>query len=282
MDADDISHPQRLALQVAYLAAHPEVDVVGSLVRIFPKIGITTGMARYERWLNQAVDAALLERDIFVESPLVHPSTLFRREAVLAVGGYLESDWPEDYYLWLRLWLAGHKLAKVERPLLFWRDGPTRLTRTDSRCGHDSLRDLKIEMFLRACYPQFAANPPSLVDAVPACPPPLTVPQPRHGGRGVGRPLLIWGAGPNGKALAKGFQARGLQPAAFVDIRSARRGQTICGMPVLGIDQLPSPRDFFLVTAVGNPYSREEIRQHLDGHGWVECRDYRCMAGISD
>lgn len=270
MDGDDISHPQRFAAQAQYLDEAPQTAALGSLVRIFPKIGITQGMRRYERWLNQACESGRLERDVFIESPLVHPSVMFRRSRILKVGSYLEAPWPEDYYLWLRLWLAGEKLAKVNRVLCFWRDTPKRLTRVDSRCGHDALRELKIEMFLQAYFPQYAR---------------LQLPSPVEASRAAltkGRSLIIWGAGPNGKALAKGFIARGLQPHAYVDIRPARRGQVICGAVVWGIDQLPAPEHYFLVTAVGNPFSRVEIRQHLDSHGWREGRDYRCLAGISD
>ena len=96
------------------------------------------------------------------------------------------------------------------------------------------------------------------------------------------RQLIIWGAGPNGKALAKTLRSHGLEPAYYTDILPARHGQTICGLKVLSLEQLPAPEGYFLVTAVGNPNSREEIRAFLKERGWQEGRDFRCMAGISD
>ncbi len=264
MDGDDISHPERFAEQMRYLQAHDDVTAVGCKIRVFPKKSITEGMMRYERWLNKACLPEILERDIFVESPLVHPSVLLRRSALEEVGLYEDGRWPEDYQLWLRMWLKGIKMAKVEKTLFFWRDLPKRLTRVDQRCSHDALRELKVTFFLKAFF---------------------TPAQEEQGLRSLPfdkRQLIIWGAGPNGKALAKTLRSHGLEPAYYTDILPARHGQTICGLKVLSLEQLPAPEGYFLVTAVGNPNSREEIRAFLKERGWQEGRDFRCMAGISD
>lgn len=264
MDGDDISHPERFAEQMRYLQAHTDVAAVGCKIRVFPKKTITEGMQRYERWLNKACLPEILERDIFVESPLVHPSVLLRRSALEEVGLYEDGRWPEDYQLWLRMWLKGVKMAKVEKTLFFWRDLPKRLTRVDQRCSHDALRELKVTFFLKAFF---------------------TLAEEEQGLRSLPfnkRKLIIWGAGPNGKALAKTLRSHGLEPAYYTDILPARHGQTICGLKVLSLEQLPAPDDYFLVTAVGNPNSREEIRAFLKERGWQEGRDFRCMAGISD
>ncbi len=261
MDSDDISHPKRLARQLEYLAAHPEIQAVGSKVRIFPSAQLTEGMERYQRWLNKTLTPELIERDMLVESPLVHPSVLMRRAAVESLGAYVAGSWPEDYHLWLRFWSRRWALGKVDEVLLYWRDSPQRLTRVDPRCSHDSLRNLKVDFFLRTFWGAEEGG--------------WSLPPDK-------RRLIIWGAGPNGKALVKTLRAKGLEPAYFTDILPARHGQTICGLRVLPLEGLPDPRDYFLLTAVGNPYSREEIRAFLRARGWLEGRDFYCMAGISD
>lgn len=43
MDSDDIAYPQRLARQVAYLQAHPDVDLVGAWVLVFGPDGAVLG-----------------------------------------------------------------------------------------------------------------------------------------------------------------------------------------------------------------------------------------------
>ncbi|MGM9998458.1 MAG: glycosyltransferase [Candidatus Bruticola sp.] len=264
MDGDDISHPERFAQQMLYLNNHPEIAAVGCKVRIFPQKDLTAGMKRYERWLNKACKPEILERDIFVESPLVHPSVIMRRSALEEAGLYEDGCWPEDYHLWLRMWLKGFKMAKVDKVLFFWRDLPNRLTRVDKRCSHEALRELKVSFLLRAFFPSIQEE--QGIRSLPA----------------DKRQLIIWGAGPNGKALAKTLRAHGFEPAFYTDILPARHGQTICGLKVLSLSELPDPQRFFLVTAVGNPNSREEIRAFLQERGWQEGLDFRCTAGISD
>ena len=39
-DADDVSHRERFARQLAWLASHPDVDVLGTCVRLFPTAAI--------------------------------------------------------------------------------------------------------------------------------------------------------------------------------------------------------------------------------------------------
>lgn len=247
MDADDLCRPDRLARQLEFLDRHPGLDVVGSGVRVFPVATRTEGMARYESWLNSLWEAGEIERDLFVESPLVHPSVVFRKAAVQAAGGYRESRGPEDYDLWLRLWERGARFGKVREVLLFWRDAPDRVTRTDPRCHRDRFRELKVEALLRT---RLAS----------------------------GRPVLLWGAGPNGKGFARDLAERGRPAAAFVDSHPGRRGQRILGIPVLGPDQLPSPGEGFLLSTVGRPDSRAEIRLHLEERSWREGRDFLCVA----
>jgi len=77
-----------------------------------------------------------------VESPLANPSTCFRKSVIDKVGGYQDHGWPEDYDLWLRLYLAGARFAKIQEFLLEWREHPERLTHRDSRYS--------VENFLRA------------------------------------------------------------------------------------------------------------------------------------
>lgn len=247
MDADDLCRPDRFARQVALLEGRPDLAAVGSLVRVFPIATRTAGMARYEQWLNTLVDPGEIARDLFVESPLVHPSVTFRREAVEAAGGYRDSGGPEDYDLWLRMWERGARFGKVPEVLFFWRDHPGRVTRTDPRCHRDRFRDLKLDTLLRKV---------------------LT----------AGGPVLVWGAGPNGKALARDLADRGRPASAFVDSHPGRRGQRIAGLPVLGPDDLPEPGEATLLSTVGRPLARAEIRGHLAARGWEEGRHFLCLA----
>jgi len=114
MDGDDISHPGRLANQLRVMEGSPEVDLVASSFRHFPRNGLKTGMLSYEEWQNALLTHELVTADLFVESPFVHPSVMFRRDTVMAVGAYRDMGWAEDYDLWLRLAAAGARFARID------------------------------------------------------------------------------------------------------------------------------------------------------------------------
>ena len=112
MDGDDIAHPQRLAVQLAILAAQPETGLVASSFRHFPRGHLKIGMLAYEQWQNALVSHDLIMADIFVESPFVHPGVTCRKDILTALGGYRDMGWAEDYDLWLRMAQAGRTLCQ--------------------------------------------------------------------------------------------------------------------------------------------------------------------------
>ena len=130
MDADDRMHPERLEKQLAWLEGDLGLSVVSCLVEIFPREETGEGMLVYEAWLNGLVDSAAIEREFFVESPIANPSAMMRREELVALGGYQDRGWPEDYDLWLRYRAAGRRFAKVPEVLHYWREHPRRATHT--------------------------------------------------------------------------------------------------------------------------------------------------------
>lgn len=112
MDDDDVSHPQRFARQLAYLNAHPEVSFVGCNACLY-----RNGASAGRRTLPERPTV----RDFYWTQPYLHPALLFRREALLAVGGYSEKAsciLCEDYDLLLRLYAAGYQGANLQDCLL--------------------------------------------------------------------------------------------------------------------------------------------------------------------
>lgn len=245
-DADDVMHPRRLELQALYLDANPAVGAVASLVRHFPRRDVRGGNLRYEAWLNSLVTPEEIERNLFVESPLPHPSVTMRAELFDSVGGYRDGSHPEDYDLWLRAWGRGFRFGKVARVLHAWRDHPGRLTRTDPRCS--------VEAFLRA-------KALALVEG------PLA----------GGRPFVVWGAGMFGRRLTRLLARAGRPPAALLDIDRRKIGRTRHGRPVVPPEAF-RPGSALVLGAVGRPGAREVIRARLRGMGLVETRDFWMVA----
>ena len=120
MDADDVSHPERLNRQWAMAGERPELDVIGCAVAIFSPLG--DGMVRHVDWVNTLMEPAQIANARFIENPMVHPSSLMRREAVEDAGGYRDVPWAEDHDLYLRMLERGAVFAKTTETLLEWRD----------------------------------------------------------------------------------------------------------------------------------------------------------------
>lgn len=247
MDADDVADPERFRKQVELLDVQPSVAACGSLVEYFPAASVQDGARRYEAWLNALVDPDDIARDIFVECPLPHPTLVVRRHVLLAVGGYRDMGWPEDYDLVLRLWAAGYRLAKVPEVLLHWRERPDRLSRTDARYSPDAFRRVKVHFLSR------------------------TLLLARQG-------AVVWGAGPVGKEFARELQRQGVTVNAFVDLDPRKIGQEIHGAPVVAPDDVDRFRGSLALAAVGQDGAREEIRAELRRRGWTEMHDFCAVA----
>jgi glycosyltransferase involved in cell wall biosynthesis len=122
IDADDVALPERLARQVGFLAAHPEVTLLGTAAReIAPSGAVVQTVA-------PPCDDRALRRALMRANPFVHSSVMFRRAAIDLVGAYDESfAVAQDYDLWLRMSRVG-RLANLAEPLVLRRLAPGRLS----------------------------------------------------------------------------------------------------------------------------------------------------------
>jgi glycosyltransferase involved in cell wall biosynthesis len=248
MDGDDISLRGRFSAQQALLESDPALGAVGVQVEAFPAPGL--GMQRYVAWQSSLVSPGDHARAIFCESPLCHPSTMMRRAALLAVGGYHDDAWAEDYDLWLRLDAAGYGLAKVPRVLFRWRMRPSSLTWTDPRCSPARLLETRAAYLARRL-------------------------------RAKARPFAVWGAGQTGRRLARALEAHDHRPVAFVDIDPQKIGRTARGVTIRSAAEgiaRAAVSELWLVVAVGDYGARDIVRARLDAAGLVEGTGYVCAA----
>ena len=56
-------------------------------------------------------------------NPYNHPCVMYKKIAVESVGSYQDFYLLEDYYLWLRMIMAGYKGYNIQKPLLYMRAG---------------------------------------------------------------------------------------------------------------------------------------------------------------
>lgn len=247
MDADDVADPRRLELQIEALEGPGELDVVSCLVEHFPEHDVAEGFRVYESWINSLVRHEQILCERFIESPIPHPTAVLRRATLAEVGGYQDRGWPEDYDLWLRMAHAGKRFGKVTERLYYWREHPTRLTRTDSRYA--------VEKFI-ACKARYLLDGPL---------------------RGIRR-LVVWGAGQTGRRLSKHLLRGGAPIEGFIDIDPQKIGRTLRGRPIEGVEALESAfqyrRQTLLLVAVSSRGARRLIREQLAALGLQETRDF--------
>ena len=111
MDDDDYSHPNRIELQVRYLETHPEIDFVGCNVNLI-RDNAMFGIKIFPEF--PAI------KDFYFSQPFIHPALLFRKRALVSVGGYSENKsciLCEDYDLLLRLYAIGSIGANLQEIL---------------------------------------------------------------------------------------------------------------------------------------------------------------------
>ena len=129
LDADDVARPERLARQVAFLARHPDVGVVGSGADEVDAAG------RLLRTVTPPPDDAMIRRALIRANQFVHSTIVARRALLERVGGY-DAGMPvaQDYDLWLRL-APLTRFANVPEALVVRRLLPGRVsaTREDDR-----------------------------------------------------------------------------------------------------------------------------------------------------
>ncbi len=99
-DQDDVSRPERLAKQVAFLDAHPQCALVGTWAEIW------RDDQRTSRVHAHPSDGARLKFELLLNNPFVHSSVMMRKSALGQVGVYSTDrnrQPPEDYELWSRI-----------------------------------------------------------------------------------------------------------------------------------------------------------------------------------
>lgn len=133
-DADDLNRPERIAEQIAFMEARPEMGVASSQVAIFE--GDPSN--RTGRRTMPAADIYAFAR---TRTPINHSVTIFRTRA-LEDATYPDSRLPfEDWWISLRLVKAGWRLGVVDKEHLDFRGGSDMIAR---RHGFDYAK-LEIE-----------------------------------------------------------------------------------------------------------------------------------------
>lgn len=116
MDSDDIAMPTRFSRQTAYMAAHPEVGILGTNTHDIDDRGRIVGPTT-DYPAHPAMDPERLKHG----PPVCHPSVMMRTDLIRQLGGYRPAfRHAEDYELWLRA--SSHcEIANLTERLMLYR-----------------------------------------------------------------------------------------------------------------------------------------------------------------
>lgn len=245
MDGDDIALPERFERQIELLEANPELGIVGAQVEIFSDgCEIGGGYRHYQDWLNNLTQPDEIRREIFIESPIPHPTAVIRREVFRQLGGYQELSWAEDYDLWLRAFAAGVAMAKPEDVLLRWRDHSRRLSRNDQTYSLSAFTQAKAHFLAHTVL--------------------------------CNQAFVIWGAGSTGTALYDALSQEGSMAQAFLEVDGKKIGNTKRGKPILSWQAVANMEfdQTIILGAVGSKGARAKMRAALLGMGKIEGQNF--------
>ena len=241
MDADDISHPDRLEKQVAYMDAHPGIGVLGTRTVFASTVEESRGMQAFVQWQNALLTPHAHYAKRFVDAPLAHPTVLFRRELVELHGGYDIGPMPEDHELWLRWMDAGVRFAKLPEELLTWNDHAHRLSRTHTNYSVDAFFATKVKWLAKWLKRKLD-----------------------------GRPVIIAGTSALCRERAALLEAEGVALHGFTDVS----GRAVPGKAFIAHDALPAAGEAFIVSFISQRGTGGRIAEFLAARGLVEGADF--------
>ena len=167
---------------------------------------------------------------------------LVHREDFDKIGAFSPETFPEDYDLCFRFTMGGLNVIGIPEVLHHWRDRSDRISRNWEVYKDNRFFDLKVNYFYRMS-------------------------------RDVSRPLVLWGAGKNGKDLAKLIKKRE-DKFHWVCDNQNKIGKDIYDVRLLDysvIEELKSPQ---IIIGVASPSGQKEISLELAQFGLKKGEDY--------
>ena len=246
MDSDDIMPADKLQSMWETWKPFGKGHIVAGGTRHFVDEGeVGAGFLRYDAWLNSLARDQIHFQEIYRECVIPSHCWLIHKSDFDAVNGFEPEVYPEDYDLCFRFYKAGLKVIGLDKVLHYWRDRSNRISRTWDEYKDNRYFDLKLQYFFE-------------IDHDPD------------------RPLVIWGAGRNGKDLAKGILHRQAELHWVCDNEN-KIGKVVYGIRMQHFEQVQALDNPQILVVVASPDGRKEIRDLLHSWGKVPVKDYWCF-----
>lgn len=242
MDSDDMMAPEKICTMVNLLVTNGHGHLAVGQVKYFSNQGVSDGYARYETWLNQLTLKGSNYSEIYKECAIPSPCWMVFKEDLDNCGAFELDRYPEDYDLAFRFYEKGLKCIPCDKVLHHWRDYDSRTSRTSEHYAANYFLDIKLLYFLKLEY-----DPT--------------------------RPLVIWGAGFKGKAIAKSFVEKELVFKWICD-NPNKIGKDIYGKNLEHFRVLNEIEDPQIIITVANEQEQKTIRNFFGSLNKYPIKDY--------
>lgn len=244
MDSDDKMPSDKLEVLVNEWLKYGKGTVIAGGTKHFVDEGeVGDGFRRYERWLNEVAAKGQHFQEIYQECTIPSHSWIMHRLDFDSVGGFDSPVYPEDYDLTFRIYRKGLNVVGIDHVLHHWRDRSDRISRTWEEYKDNRYYELKLRFF-------------SELD------------------RDKSRPLVIWGAGRNGKDLVKMILTDERENIHWVCDNHQKIGKDIYGIIMEDLEAITNLDHPQILIAVTSPDAKKEIRHQLEIWGKFPVQDY--------
>lgn len=236
MDSDDKMPQDKLEALVDEWEKHGKGTVIAGGTEHFVDEGeVGDGFLRYERWLNDIAKRSAHYEEIYKECVIPSHSWLAHKHDFDTVGAFDSEIYPEDYDLTFRFYKHGLKIAGLDKVLHHWRDRSNRISRTWEEYKDNRYFDLKIRNFYEL-------------------------------DRDLSRPLVLWGAGRNGKDMAKLLLQKENQFHWVCD-NANKIGKDVYGIKLTHFEEVQNLDQPQIMIVVASPDGQNEIKRELKKYG---------------
>ncbi len=232
MDADDIMPVNKLEVLLHHLLSKGKGHLAIGKVKYFSDNTLGEGYLFYEKWLNQLTENGTNYTEIYKECVIPSPNFLINKSDFDAIGGFTSDIYPEDYDLAFRMYKNKIKVIPCNEVTHFWRDHPTRSTRTQEHYKILNFIPLKVSNFLEIDFDKE-------------------------------KKLVVWGAAKKGKLIAQNLIHHNIQ-FSWVTENPQRIGHNVYGVIIENVQNLNENEQIQVIIAVSNKSEQRTIVDHLE------------------
>lgn len=244
MDSDDKMPIDKLEAMSETLISSGKGSVVTGGATYFMDDGeVGDGFKRYVEWLSAVSRENTHAENIYRESVIASNCWLVYRDDFDAIGGFEPDTFPEDYDLCFRFYAGGLKIVGLDKILHHWRDRSDRISRNWDVYKDNRFLNLKTDYFIKV---EHDSN----------------------------RPLIVWGAGRNGKDIVRLLQAKDVINLHWVCDNNKKIGKDIYDIRMQHYSTIPELKQPQVIVAVASPEDQKEIESKLSEWGLKAGEDY--------